>query len=63
MFLCISEKVLWSFWLSVKLLIYQAEQDLISRLDSRMLRPVNVLDLVFSTNIKNGISNIRNVKH
>ena len=39
-------------------------QELISRLDSRTLRPVNVLGiLVFINNIKNGISDIRDIKH
>ena len=38
-------------------------QELISRLDSRALRPVNALGLlVFSNNIKNGISDIRDIK-
>jgi len=39
------------------------QQELISRLDSRTLRPINVLGLsVFSNNIKNGISDIRDIK-
>jgi len=39
------------------------KQELISRLDSRTLRPVNILGLlVFSNNIKNGISDIRYIK-
>jgi len=38
-------------------------QELISRLDSRTLRPVNLLGLFFfSNNIKNGISDIRDIK-
>jgi len=36
-----------------------SEQELISSLDSRTLRPVNVLDLlVFSNNKKNGIRDL-----
>jgi len=39
------------------------EQELISRLDSRTLRPINVLGLlVFSNNIKDGTSDIRDIK-
>jgi len=39
------------------------KQELISRLDSRTLRPVNILGvLVFSNDIKNGISDIRDIK-
>ena len=39
------------------------EEKLINRLDSRTLRPVNVLGLlVLSNNIKNGIGNIRDIK-
>jgi len=39
------------------------QQELISRLDSRTLHPVNELGLlVFSNNIKNGISDIRDIK-
>jgi len=39
------------------------EQELISVLDSRTLRPVNTLGLlVFSNNIKSGISDIRQIK-
>ena len=34
-------------------------QELISRIDSRTLRPVNALGLVFSNNIQHGISDIR----
>jgi len=38
-------------------------RELINRLDSRTLRPVNVLGLlVFSSNIKNAISNIKDIK-
>jgi len=38
-------------------------QELSSRLDSRTLRPINILGLsVFSNNIKNGISDIRDIK-
>jgi len=40
------------------------KQELVGRLDSRTLRPINVLGLlVFSNNLKNGISDIRDVKH
>ena len=43
--------------------IHSALQELISRLDSRTLRPINVLGLlVFSNNTKNGISDIRDTK-
>ena len=40
-----------------------SKQELISTLDSRTLRPVNVLGLlVLSNNIKNGITDIRDIK-